>query len=138
MGDPGVGVDEADKRHASRRVAEALREQIDAGRYKPGDQLPSYRALASEHDIAVNTAQAAVRRLVLDGRVTVRPSAGAYVVDDAGGAEPTSVTVSRRELDALHKQVERARSVLTEVDRALTDLADRAGGQPVDPSDSAP
>ncbi|NMI01055.1 GntR family transcriptional regulator [Pseudonocardia acidicola] len=130
--------DDEATRHASQRLAEALRTDIDAGRYRPGDRLPSYRALAREHDIAVNTAQAAMRLLAADGRVTVRKSAGAFVAERSDdGKQVASVTISRDELAVLHRQVERARRALAEVDRALADLSDRAT-RPVGSSDSTP
>lgn len=133
-----MGAAEADERHASRRVADVLRAEIDAGRYQPGDQLPSYRALATKYDVAVNTAQSAVRLLVADGRVTVRQSAGTYVTEP-GDDEPTAMAVDRRELAGLQRQVQRARRALAEIDRTLNVLSDRrAVPRPGDPTDSAP
>lgn len=134
-----MGATEPDERHASRRVADVLRAEIDAGRYKPGDQLPSYRALATKYDVAVNTAQSAVRLLVADGRVTVRQSAGSYVAEPGDDDEPATVTVDRRELADLQRQVQRARRALAEIDRTLNELSDRrAGVPPGDLSESAP
>jgi len=63
----------------SRRIADALREAIRAGTYAPGDQLPSERALASEHGTARNTAKAAITLLQVEGLVTVEHGRGAYV-----------------------------------------------------------
>jgi DNA-binding GntR family transcriptional regulator len=121
MAEPGP--DDVEPRHASQRVAELLAREIDAGRYAPGEQMPSYRQLAAEHDIAINTAQAAVRHLAATGRVVVRPSSGAFVAD----GPPAAVTAvsDRAELAALREQVRRARGTLADVERTLSDLIDR-------------
>ncbi|MGQ0576513.1 MAG: GntR family transcriptional regulator [Pseudonocardia sp.] len=134
-----MGAAEPDERPASRRVADVLRAEIDAGRYRPGDQLPSYRALATTYDVAVNTAQSAVRLLMADGRVTVRQSAGTYVAEPGRDDESTIVAVERRELADLQRQVQRARRALAEIDRTVNELSGRrAGVQPEDLSESAP
>jgi DNA-binding GntR family transcriptional regulator len=121
MAEPGP--DDVEPRHASQRVAELLARDIDAGRYAPGEQMPSYRQLAAEHDIAINTAQAAVRHLATTGRVVVRPSSGAFVAD--GPPVEASAVSDRAELAALREQVRRARGTLADVERTLSDLIDR-------------
>lgn len=122
MAEPDL--DEAEPRHASQRVAELLARDIDAGRYAPGERLPSYRQIATEHDIAINTAQAAVRTLAATGRAVVRPSSGAFVADESAVAAAASAP-DRAELAALRDQVRRARTVLADVDRTLGELLDR-------------
>jgi DNA-binding transcriptional regulator YhcF (GntR family) len=115
--------DDVEPRHASRRVAELLARQIDAGQLAPGAQLPPYRQLAADHGIAINTAQAAIRILARSGRVVIRPSSGAFVADDPA---PAAVAVSdRAELSELREQVRRARSTLAGVEQALSELIDR-------------
>lgn len=115
--------DDSEHQHASRRVAEQLRRQIEAGAYSPGEQLPSYRQLAEEFGIAVNTAQAAVRLLVAEGRATVRPSSGTFVAtstDTAADARPAAPeTVELRELQ---RQLRQALDTLARVDRRLNTM----------------
>jgi DNA-binding FadR family transcriptional regulator len=75
--------------HASKLLARALRAAIEDGSYPAGARLPSYRKLRDEHDVALNTAQAAVRILAADGLVEIRPGSGAYVRGSSGdGARP--------------------------------------------------
>src|SRR5260370_41009933 len=74
------------ERHASKLLADALRAQIAGGAYPAGARLPSYRQLRDEHDVALNTAQAAIRLLAADGLVEIRPGSGAYARDRAGAA----------------------------------------------------
>lgn len=61
------------------QVAESIRRAIRTGKLKPGEQLPSSRELAKEHDVAMNTAQRAVSTLRDEGWLVVRPTVGAFV-----------------------------------------------------------
>ncbi len=117
--------DDAEPRHASQRVAELLARDIDAGTYGPGQRLPSYRQIATDHDIAVNTAQAAVRLLAASGRAVVRPSSGAFVADEPPNDASRTPAADRLELAALRDQVRRARSTLADVERTLGEMLDR-------------
>jgi DNA-binding transcriptional regulator YhcF (GntR family) len=70
------------ERFASQRLAEQLKAEIIEGtKYRPGARLPSYRQLRAEHHVAINTAQAAVRRLAAEGFVEIRAASGVYVRD---------------------------------------------------------
>jgi len=69
-------------RFASRRLADDLRSKIISGACPPGSRMPSYRQLREAHGVALNTAQAAVRRLAAEGLVEIRPASGAYVRDN--------------------------------------------------------
>ncbi|MFJ6797539.1 GntR family transcriptional regulator [Streptomyces sp. NPDC091268] len=64
---------------ASRRIAEELRTEIEAGRLSPGDKLPSERALAEQYGAARNTAREAIRILAEQGLVTARHGSGVFV-----------------------------------------------------------
>ena len=61
------------------QVAEAIRRAIRNGTLSPGQQLPSSRELAKEHNVAMNTAQRAVSTLREEGWLVVRPTVGAFV-----------------------------------------------------------
>jgi GntR family transcriptional regulator len=63
----------------SRRIAEELRAEIEAGRLSPGDKLPSERALAERYGTARNTAREAIRLLAERGLVTARQGRGVFV-----------------------------------------------------------
>ncbi|MGW0666414.1 GntR family transcriptional regulator [Streptomyces sp. NPDC002746] len=76
-----------------RLVAQELRRQIRAGRYAPGQQIPSSRELEAQYEIANMTARSALRLLRDEGWINTLPGRGNFVVDtlpaaEAGGAPP--------------------------------------------------
>ncbi len=73
-------------------IAADLREQIRAGRYGPGVQLPSATALQARYGVARGTAGAAVELLKREGLVTSKRGAGWFVTERA---EPEEVRRSR-------------------------------------------
>lgn len=122
------GADAEDKRHASRRVADSIRADIERGRWEVGATLPTYRQLAADEGVAVNTAMAGVRLLREEGWVEIKPNAGAFVRDRSGdvGAE--------QELRELRVKVEELRAALRQVsntvagvDVGLADVLARLG-----------
>jgi DNA-binding transcriptional regulator YhcF (GntR family) len=115
-----------DKRPASRRVADALQGQIDSGELAPGDPLPTYRQLAADHDVAVNTAMAAVRLLRDAGAVTIRPNAGASVRNRSEEVDLVAeINQARSEIADLRALAQQVNSALSKLETRLTDLADR-------------
>jgi GntR family transcriptional regulator len=109
------------ERHASKHLADALRAQIASGAYPAGTRLPSYRQLRDEHDVALNTAQAAIRLLAADGLVEIRPGSGAYVRDRARAAERPL----RAELAELHAALRRSRQELAAAEKKIAGLLAR-------------
>lgn len=74
-------------------LADSLARQIAEGAFKPGDKLPSLRALAELHDYAKNTVVAAFEMLVARGLVEPRRGSGYFVkpgeaAATASGASP--------------------------------------------------
>jgi DNA-binding transcriptional regulator YhcF (GntR family) len=55
---------------------------VQSGELRPGDQLPTVRALAGELGIAANTVARAYRELEADGLVEGRGRAGTFIADD--------------------------------------------------------
>lgn len=83
---------------AYERVAESIREDIRSGVLKAGDKLPGNRDLASKYDVALGTAQKALRLLQDERWLTATPSVGVFVnepPDDESGP-PTLEAVSRQ------------------------------------------
>ncbi len=60
-------------------IASALRTEIGAGQYRPGDRLPTESALASRFGVNRHTVRHALSTLVEDGTITTRRGAGAFV-----------------------------------------------------------
>ena len=113
------------REHASRAVADALRAEIAGGaKYLPGTRLPSYRRLAAEHGVAVNTAMAAMRMLAAEGLVNVRASDGAYVRDADEDGQAASAPL-RRDLADVQAQLSRARQEIAAAERAIASLLER-------------
>lgn len=77
------------------QLAERIEEDIRGGRLRPGDALPSIRALAEALELGRNTVSEAYRELALGGWIQVRP-AGTTTVSDPlpeegpGGPKPAA------------------------------------------------
>ena len=67
---------------AYRRVAEAIREGIVTGRFRPGEKLPPTRTLAANLSMARNTVLEAYEQLVAEGYLAGRHGSGTYVAAD--------------------------------------------------------
>jgi DNA-binding GntR family transcriptional regulator len=63
---------------AYERIAAAIRDRMDAGEFRPNDQLPSESALMAEFGASRNTVRRAYRHLVESGAVVIRHGAGAF------------------------------------------------------------
>lgn len=60
-------------------IAADLRAKIKAGRWQPGDRLPTMGQLQEEHDAAKGTVRLAINALREEGLVTTRTGSGIYV-----------------------------------------------------------
>ncbi|MCX2949970.1 winged helix-turn-helix domain-containing protein [Lentzea sp. NEAU-D7] len=110
-------------------LADLLRREIDSGKYPVGTKLPSYRQLAEMFGAAPNTVGEAVRTLAAEGRVRVKPNAGAVV------AVPHPKTPEQQLQEAragLVEVRERLRSVRRDVDALDSRVADLIAGLPAD------
>jgi GntR family transcriptional regulator len=67
------------------QVRARLIEGISAGRWRPGEALPSEAALASTHGVAIGTIRKAVDSLVAEGVLVRRQGKGTYVTAHDGG-----------------------------------------------------
>ncbi|MCX2732503.1 winged helix-turn-helix domain-containing protein [Saccharopolyspora sp. NFXS83] len=116
-----------DKRPASRRVADALMTRIESGDLRPGAALPTYRALADEFGVAVNTAMAAARLLRDRGAVTIRPNAGAQVRDHSEDVDlAAELKKVRAEIGDLRAEVRQFDAMLGDLESRVATLAEHA------------
>lgn len=60
-------------------LAELLGTRIEQGFYRPGDRLPSVRALSVEHGVSLSTVQQAYRVLEDNGLAMPKPKSGYFV-----------------------------------------------------------
>jgi DNA-binding GntR family transcriptional regulator len=87
-------------------VAAQIRRDMQEGKLKAGDKLPTHRQLADQYDIAVATVQRALKLLQDEGRLVARQSIGVFVTETAAQAEPLTLTELAAQLDALRERVE--------------------------------
>ncbi|GAA4506365.1 hypothetical protein GCM10023191_063340 [Actinoallomurus oryzae] len=71
-------------RPAYRIIAGAIADEIQAGRLKPGQRIPSARTIASDVGVSLRTADAALRVLREDGLTVSVHGLGTFVAEDAG------------------------------------------------------
>ena len=64
------------------QLTEQLTEQIIAGRYEPGERMPSVRDLAAEAGVNPNTMQRAMAELEAMGLAQTNRTAGRVVTED--------------------------------------------------------
>jgi DNA-binding GntR family transcriptional regulator len=65
---------------AYERIADALRQRLDAGEFAAGTPLPSEAELVAEYGVSRNTVRRAYQQLAEAGAVVVRHGAGAFPV----------------------------------------------------------
>jgi len=63
----------------SDRLAERLGQEIDAGRLRPGDRLPTEQRLADAHGVSRTVVREAVHQLQSRGLLRSRQGSGVYV-----------------------------------------------------------
>lgn len=105
-------------------LADLLRHEIDSGKYPVGTKLPSYRQLAEMYGAAPNTIGEAVRILATEGRVKVKPNAGAVVSNhNAKATSPEQhLRDTRAGLVELRTQLRAVRREVDAIDERLEDL----------------
>ncbi|MFF0328787.1 GntR family transcriptional regulator [Nonomuraea angiospora] len=84
------------------QVAAAIAADIDSGRLKPGDRLPSELELGAQHQVGRTTVRQAIDLLREQGRVQTVHAKGTYVTGDKTSAP---VPPSRRLVDDLRAAI---------------------------------
>lgn len=75
------GIDANNSRQPFEQIADHFRAEINAGRLKPGDQLPSVRDIAATFNVALGTVNSAMKVLKDDGAIVSWQGKGAFVRD---------------------------------------------------------
>ena len=75
------------------QILEVIQYQIVAGRYQPGERLPSVRDLASEAGVNPNTMQRAFAELERSGLILTQRNSGRVVTEDM-----TKIEAARHQL----------------------------------------
>jgi DNA-binding GntR family transcriptional regulator len=87
------------------KVAAAIRQSIETGELRPGDQLPAGPKLASELGVALMTVRRAIDSLRDEGLLRSSHGVGVFVATNE--VNENAVDALRRELDELRGRVER-------------------------------
>src|SRR5699024_9359456 len=74
-------------------IIDQIKIAIEEGRVKPGDKLPSERALAEKLDVSRTSVKEAITVLESSGIVTVRPGVGMYLSNDSRRTLISQVTL---------------------------------------------
>ena len=104
-----------------RAIIEALRADIVAGTYRPGDRLPPERELVERFDVSRLTVREAIIGMEILGLVEARRGSGVYVSHAAGAA------LSSAELDIGAFELTEARLVIEGEAAALAAMHAQAG-----------
>jgi GntR family transcriptional regulator / MocR family aminotransferase len=96
------GVERDDPEPIQQQIARQIREAVLGGRLKPGDKLPSTRAMAEQLEVARATVVEAYEQLIGEGYIETRPGSGTSVAAElpenlltAGGKRAARVVVTR-------------------------------------------
>lgn len=76
-------------------IARALAGELERGRWRPGQRLPSSRELARALAVHRNTVLAALAELEAQGWIRAQPARGMFVSDELPVAKPASVAAPR-------------------------------------------
>jgi DNA-binding GntR family transcriptional regulator len=92
-----MALDPNDGRKPSVQVAEAIKRDIESGKYGPGDRVPSVPELAKAFDVARQTVANAFKVLQDDGYLVSRVGSGTFVRTDFDrvATEPTLSELAR-------------------------------------------
>lgn len=78
-----IRISQTDPRPLYLQVKEQLRHRIAIGELKPGEEIPSIRALAADSQVSVITIKRAYLELELEGVIQTRQGRGSFVADNA-------------------------------------------------------
>lgn len=81
-----VGFEPVNRSRVGDQVCDAVRAAIIAGRYRPGDRLPSEREMAEQFGVNRSSIREALHRLEAWGLVEIRHGGGAIVQDLLAGS----------------------------------------------------
>lgn len=108
-------------------ISARIRQDILAGKLKPGDRLPSVREMAAEWGCTLGTVQRAYKALAQQGLIISRPGQGTKVVEKPAGPDQSHL----RRMSLIHRAEDFLLEVLTagyspeQVDQAFRLALDR-------------
>jgi len=117
------------------QVVERIKERLAAGQLKPGDQLPTVRALALELRVNFNTIARAYRIMDEAGIISTQQGRGTYILETP--SPQAAESIRRQALEDLTRRyladAERLGATPQEVDEALyRQVSPRKASRPPD------
>ena len=97
------------------QIAGYIRDQIVRGDLRPGDEVPSERALAAEWKVARPTATKALESLRVQGLVESRQGAGTYVRDTSSAPRAQERFARAREHGTMYSDAEAVEFLAAEI-----------------------
>jgi GntR family transcriptional regulator len=117
------------------QIVEQVRQLVVNGGLKPGEQLPTVRALASDLRINFNTVSRSYRLLDEAGIISTQQGRGTYILE----MPPPEIAERLRQesLDALARRyLDQSRRLGFTIEQAVEHLGRQSNRTPTDPSDS--
>lgn len=105
--------------HPYQAVAASIAAKIDAGELKPGEKLPSVRALARDRGVSPMTAQKALTQLAEDGYAEVTAGLGYFVIQPGESHDDP--------LAAIHRQIDALNATVADLAQRLERLEEQSG-----------
>ena len=116
------------------RIREFLKDQIESGFLKTGDQIPTEEQLCDSFQVSRMTARRAVDELVREGRLNKRHGVGTFVLDRSIGRQLNRLNTLTDEFKQLGYKKLNSRMLSWRIHRALRTIAailDIGVGDPV-------
>jgi GntR family transcriptional regulator len=107
----------------------AVKKAVVAGQLRPGDKLPSVRALSQELKVNPNTAHKVVAALVAEGVLVTTPAIGSVVAEREAGGRAEKAELLGDELERVVVEAKKLGLSLAEVQAGLGAHWKRLGGK---------
>ena len=88
----------------SEQVAKQLASEIESGRWKPGEKLPSEADLCRVFNVGRSSLREALKSLSFIGLISIRAGGGSYVADERSKYIDRPFPVSYTHLDVYKRQ----------------------------------
>lgn len=120
--------DYAEPRPAYMQITEDLRSQIQAGKYGPGDRLPSNRAMSEQYGVAAETLRQALDVLRGEGLIATQSTRGTFVLR-THGERSSDGGASAKRLEKLESEVAELREAFSRLQAQVMNLYQSTGQQ---------
>ncbi len=110
-------ISQTDPRPLYLQVKEQIRHRIAVGELKPGDEIPSIRALAADIRVSVITIKRTYLELEREGVIQTRQGRGSFVADDVQLGD----SLKEQELDSHLQAAVRAAALLNLTEEQLAE-----------------